>query len=124
MAYNYLTPEMRWFLIGGSLAVFLFMMHFIRKSRVRIEDSMFWIVMCAGLMVISIFPQIPFRFAKLLRVESPANFVFLVMIAILLVNQFYMTLKISRMQIKITELVQRLAIDTAETDKTRNNKED
>ena len=114
MNYTYLTPEMRLFLVTGSVAVFLFMMHFIRKSRVRIEDSMFWIIMCVGLMVISVFPQIPYLFANLLSVQSPANFVFLVMIAILLVNQFYMTLKISRMQIKITELVQRLAIDTAE----------
>ena len=111
---TYLTSEMRWFLIVGSIAVFLFMMHFIRKSRVRIEDTMFWIVMCLGLVVISIFPQIPYWFARILQVESPANFVFLVMIAILLINQFYMTLKISRMHIKITELVQRLAIDTAE----------
>ncbi|MBQ3008415.1 MAG: DUF2304 domain-containing protein [Oscillospiraceae bacterium] len=117
---TYLTPEMRWFLLGGSILVFLFMMHFIRKSRVRIEDTMFWIIMCVGLIIISVFPQIPFWFARILKVESPANFVFLIMIAILLVNQFYMTLKISRMQIKITELVQRLAIDTAE----RNEKKD
>ena len=119
MSTLYLTIEMRLFLIGGSILVFLFMMHFIRKSRVRIEDTMFWIIMCVGLVVISIFPQIPFWCSRLLKVESPANFVFLIMIAILMINQFYMTLKISRMQIKITELVQRLAIDTAETEKEK-----
>ena len=68
---TYLTPEMRWFLLGGSILVFLFMMHFIRKSRVRIEDTMFWIIMCVGLIIISVFPQIPFWFARILKVESP-----------------------------------------------------
>ena len=114
MSSIYLTTEMRFFLISGSVLVFLFMMHFIRKSRVRIEDTMVWIIMCVCLIIISLFPQIPFWFSRLLKVESPANFVFLIMIAVLFINQFYMTLKISRMQIKITELVQRLAIDTAE----------
>ena len=120
MTYTYLTPEMRLFLIAGSITMFMFVVHFIRKSRVRIEDTMFWIIMCVTLVIISIFPQIPFWFARMVRVESPANFVFLVMIAILLINQFYMTLKISRLQIKITELVQRIAIDSAQT----NHKED
>ncbi len=113
----YLTPEMRIFLVVGSILAFLFCMHFIRKSRVRIEDTMFWIIICVGLVIISIFPQIPYAFSRLLKVESPVNFVFLVMIAILMINQFYMTIKISRMHIKITELVQRLAIDTAEVNK-------
>lgn len=123
MEYTYLTPEMRLFLIAGSVVAFAFVVHFIRKSRVRIEDTMFWIIMCVGLVFISVFPQIPFWFARLVRVDSPANFVFLVMIAILLINQFYMTLKISRLQIKITELVQRIAIDSAQTDSKTDKKE-
>ncbi len=110
----YLPTEMRLFLIAGSFAAFLFIMRYIRKSRVRIEDTMFWIIMCIGLVIISLFPQIPIMFSRLLRVESPANFVFLVFIAILLVNQFYLTIKLSLMHIKITELVQRIAIDSAE----------
>lgn len=114
---------MRIFLIAGSVIAFMFVVHFIRKSRVRIEDTMFWIIMCVALVVISVFPQIPFWFARLVRVESPANFVFLVMIAILLVNQFYMTLKISRLQIKITELVQRIAIDSSQTEQNKKDKE-
>lgn len=121
---TYLTPEMRSFLIIGSIAVFLFMMRLIRKNSVRIEDTMFWIVICLGLVTISIFPQVPFWFAEILSVESPANFVFLVVIAVLLINQFYMTLKISRMHVKMTELVQRLAIDSAEKGDNKKDKKD
>jgi len=44
----------------------------------------------------------------------------MILIFILLVNQFYMILKVSRLQIKLTELVQRVAIDTKENeDKNR-----
>ena len=117
---GYLMPQMRVFLLAGSVITFFFVVKFIQKSRVRIEDTMFWVILCVALVLISVFPQIPYLFAKLLNISSPANGVFMILIFILLVNQFYMTLKVSRLQIKLTDLVQRVAIDKKENeDKNR-----
>lgn len=83
---------------------------YIRKSRVRIEDTLFWIILSILLMVVSFFPEIAFWFSRLLEVQSPINFIFLLIIFILLVNQFYMSIKMSQLKIKFDELVQKIAI--------------
>ena len=98
-------------LFGGSILTFIFISRYIKKSRVRIEDTLFWIVFSAILVVIGIFPQIPIILSRLLKIESPANFVFLAIIFLLLIHQFFLTMKLSQTEIKLRELVQTVAID-------------
>ena len=62
----------------------------IRKSRMRIEYAVFWVLFSAGLVVLALFPQICYFFAGLLGIMSPANFVFAVIIALLLMKSFFM----------------------------------
>ena len=50
---NILAP----LLIAGSIITFLFVMKLIRKSTVRIEDTLFWIVFSIVLILLSIFPK-------------------------------------------------------------------
>ena len=101
-------------LIIGSIVTFLFAMKLIRKSTVRIEDTLFWIVFCVVLIVLSIFPRSVYTLSVALGFQSPINLVYLVIIFVLIINQFLMTLKISRLTIKQKELVQTLAITAKE----------
>ncbi len=110
-------------LIIGSVFTFLFAMKLIRKSTVRIEDTLFWIVFCLILILLSIFPRSLYNIAYALGFQSPINLVYLVIIFVLIVNQFLMTLKISRLTIKQKELVQAIAI-TAKEKKDEENKAD
>ena len=98
-------------LFAGSILTFIFINTYIKKSRVRIEDTMFWVVFSAALVVIGIFPQIPILLSRLLNIASPANFVFLAIIFVLLVHQFFLTMKLSQTEIKLRELIQTIAID-------------
>ena len=98
-------------LFAGSILTFIFINRYIKKSRVRIEDTMFWVVFSAALVVIGIFPQIPILLSRLLNIASPANFVFLAIIFVLLVHQFFLTMKLSQTEIKLRELIQTIAID-------------
>lgn len=82
----------------------------IRKSQMQIEDSLFWILISFGLVLISIFPEIVMFFSNLIGVGAPVNFVFLVIIFILLLKVFFMSLKISQMEDKFKKLVQKIAI--------------
>ncbi|MBQ8610319.1 MAG: DUF2304 domain-containing protein [Oscillospiraceae bacterium] len=107
---EYLVWQIRLLLVLCSVGAFVFVMKYIRKSRVKIEHTIFWILMCIILLVMSIFPQIPYWLSGLLRIESPANFVFLFLIALLLVNQFFTTMRLSHTEIRLQELVQEVAL--------------
>ncbi|MBQ9845641.1 MAG: DUF2304 domain-containing protein [Oscillospiraceae bacterium] len=111
-------------LIIGSIFTFLFAMKLIRKSTVRIEDTLFWIIFCLILILLSVFPKSLYNIAYALGFQSPINLVYLVIIFVLIVNQFLMTLKISRLTIKQKELVQALAITAKEADDKENKAEE
>lgn len=110
---HYLNIQMRVALLLGSLLAFAFVIGFIRKNRVKIEDTIFWVLLSIALLIFSIFPQIVYFGRKLLSIESPANFVFLLLIAVLLANSFYQTMKISSLEIKLKEMAQRVALDSS-----------
>ncbi|MBP3609556.1 MAG: DUF2304 domain-containing protein [Lachnospiraceae bacterium] len=86
----------------------------IRKSQMQIEDSLYWILISFGLVIVSIFPELVEKFSELCGVGAPVNFVFLVMIFLLLLKVFLMSLKMSQMEDKMKKLVQRLTIQKYE----------
>ena len=110
-----MSSTLTYLLIIGSIFTFLFVMKLIRKSTVRIEDTLFWIVFCLVLILLSVFPHSVYKLSVALGFQSPINLIYLVIIFVLIVNQFLMTLKISRLTIKQKELVQTLAITAKET---------
>ena len=56
-------------------------------------DAFFWIVFSFVLMVIGVFPGIAMFFAKVVGVQSPVNFVYLVVIFLLLLRTFMLTIR-------------------------------
>lgn len=97
-------------LMMASLATFIVIVRKIRHAKVQIENSLFWIVFSAGLLVISIFPDIAGYASQLLGFQAPVNFIFLFVIFVLLIHQFFNSLKISQLENKIKELTQELAV--------------
>ncbi len=110
-------------LLIGSIFTFLFVMRLIRKSAVRIEDTFFWIFFSVILIILALFPRISYRLAAVLGFQSPINLVYLLIIFILIVNQFLMSLKISKLTIKQKELVQAIAINAKQTEDKINDKD-
>ena len=98
-------------LICVSVIVLVFVFRKIRKTDFVIEDSFFWILLCFLLLLISVFPRICYTFSRWLGFESPSNFVFLAIIFLLLVKEFFISVKVSRLQTKLTHLIQKYAID-------------
>ena len=56
----------------------------IRKSRMQIEDSVFLVLLAFFCILLAVFPRILYFFTDLLNMRSPANLLFLFMIAMLL----------------------------------------
>ncbi len=109
-----LNWEIRVVLIVGAFVTMGFMLHRIRSSRIRIEDSIFWILFSVMIVLLSLFPQIAFWVGELLNVQSPINVVYLVMIFVLLVKLFTMTAKMSQLESKVNRLAQRMALEQTE----------
>ncbi len=101
-------------LLVGALLSFYLILRKIRHAEVTIADSTFWFLFALSLVLMGVFRQIPFFFADLFGIESPANFVFVYVIAVLVLREFYTTVKVSKLQAKVNALVQRSALDDAE----------
>lgn len=115
---NGIELPMRILLMLGSLLALWYLVRYIRKSRVKIEDTLFWIMLMLLLVVLGAFPDIAVRCATWMRVQSPINFVFLLIIFVLLAKQFFLSVRLSQMEIRLTELAQRQAIQAAEQEGT------
>lgn len=106
-----MSLTLRIVLICVSLIVLVFVLRKIRKTDFVIEDSFFWILLCLLLLIISIFPGICYAFSNWLGFESPSNFIFLTIIFLLLAKEFFVSVKVSRLQTTLTHLIQKYAID-------------
>lgn len=109
-----MTIALRVALILVSLITLIFIACKIRSSKVKLEDSMFWICFAALIFIFSLFPQIFYALSDLVGTYSPSNFVFLFFIFVLLIQSFQLSMRISQADTKIKELTQQLAIEKFE----------
>lgn len=112
-----MTILLRCVLIIASILMLIYMVRKVRKSKVQIERTVFWIAFAILIIIIGIFPQIVYGLADLLGIQSPANLVWVTVIFILLVKQFMTTLEISQLEIKVKNLVEELALKDYEEKK-------
>lgn len=97
-------------LIVCSVAILFFVMRRIRKSSLEIDDSVFWLVIAAALIVVAAFPQIAYWVSGLLGFQAPVNFVFACGIIVLLVRTFRQDQKIAVLKRKLIALAQHEAL--------------
>lgn len=97
-------------LLIGALLTFGLILRKIRKAEVTIADSTFWFLFALSLVLMGVFRQTPFFFAELFSIESPANFVFVYVIAVLVIREFYATVEVSQLRAKVRNLVQNQAL--------------
>ena len=105
---------LRVILIASSLAMLSFVIRKVKKSKMQIEYTVFWVLFGVLLLFISLVPQIVYFFAKLIGIQSPTNLVLAFIIFILVIKQFLMTIEISQLEVKIKELVEEIALKDKE----------
>lgn len=109
-----MTVELRIALIVVSLLTLVFISRRIRNSKIKLEDSIFWVCFAAVIFFLSLFPQIFYWLSNIVGTYAPVNFVFLFFIFILLIQSFHLNMRISQADTKIKELTQQLAIEKFE----------
>ena len=109
-----MTVELRIILIVVSFFTAALMLRRIRRSKVRIEDSVFWIVLSFIILSFSIFPQVVDACANALHIYLTTNFLFLFFIFVLLVKLFTQSVTVSQLETKLDRLVQEQALAAKE----------
>lgn len=119
-----MTLALRIILIVASVFVTLYALRKIRKAQLNIDDAFYWIIVSVILLVISIFPIVPTYLSSLIGIESPANFVFLVMIFLVFVKMFSLSIDFSIQKYRLNKLLQRIALNShVDTEKKSNDDE-
>ena len=97
-------------LMIASVLVAIFILLRIRKKHLNIDDAMYWLFFSLLILVLGIFPDIAEWAANLIGVDAASNFVFLVMIFLILIKLFYVCIDLSIQKQRLTRLIQRLAL--------------
>lgn len=101
---------LRIILIVASFISAMYVIRKIRKSQMKIGDSMYWILIVALIVFFSVFPTICYYLAICIGVESPVNLIFLLMIFLLMGKVFSLSVKNSQLEYKVTMLTEEIAI--------------
>lgn len=109
-----MTVVLRCVLISVSILATYYVLRRIRHSKMKIEDSIFWVMFAFLLVAFSVFPRLADVLSRLAGTYSTANFIFTFMIFILLVKVFFQSIKISQLERRMTELIQLLALEKEE----------
>ena len=106
-----MSLPLRLLLIIVPILVQVFMVIRIKKLKMKVEDTFFWLAFSVVLVVLGVFPIIAISISNWLGIISPANFVFLVMIALLLYKNFSLSTKLAVLERKVQTLTQIVTIE-------------
>ena len=109
-----MTPVFRILLIVVSLLTTYYILKRIRQSKLQIEYAIFWILFSGVLIVFSLFPWLVSLFTRIIGMQLPVNFIFLLFIFVLMVKMFFMTIELSTLENKVKDLTQELALEEKE----------
>lgn len=107
---------LRFFLLTCAFLVLVFVIRKIKKSEFEIMDSVFWLLFIAILLLLAAFPDIAYKLSAVLGFDSPSNFVFLCVIAILIIRLFSLNAKVAHLCAKTNRLIQELALQGKDSD--------
>ena len=106
-----LFPALRVILLIAAIGLVVFLLHSIKKSKMSIEDALFWMGFSVLILLMSIFPEIPSFLSDTIGFMSPVNFVFLFFIFVLIIRDFLSNRHISQLENRVKELTQQIALD-------------
>ena len=119
-----MTAILRVLLIVLSIIAFILCIKKIKQSKLKVANSVIWMVGSITLIFMSIFDNVVEYIASRLGFVAPVNFVFLVIIAFLLIQNFIDNIRISTLSEKIKDLNHYIALENYEKNKKKNGGKD
>lgn len=119
-----MSDIMRILLFFASIATGGWILYKIRRFQVKMQDAIFWVVFAVILFVLGVFPGACYWLTEKLGIISPANFVFLVVIFLLLEKVFTLSIIVSQLEEKISVLSSEIALRSRDSEKRLDNLEE
>jgi len=119
-----MSIELRVLLIMSSVIMITAVVLKIRKSKFQIHDGIFWFLLSLLFLVLSIFPEIGMWLSGQIGVESPANLIFLGVLALLILKNFLLSMKVSLLEYNLMKLTQRVVVEEGEGKKEKGEEDE
>lgn len=100
-------------LVVGAVLALAYVVVEIRHSQLATSDAVYWFLFALVLIVMALFPQIVYSLSHILGFESPANFVFLCVLAVVIFRQLTASVENARLRSKVVQLTQVIALSRA-----------
>ena len=118
-----MSLTLRLILIICSLISFILCIKKIKQSKMRVADSIIWIIGSFLLILMSIFSGVVEWLSIKLGFIAPVNFVFLVVIGFLLIETFISNMKISMLNEKVKGLDHYIALKEYKNEEENKNEQ-
>lgn len=105
-----MTGNLRIFLVLGAALMLVIVARKIKRAQFETHDTLFWLGLSVLLILAAAFPRLVYAASALLGFQSPSNFVFLVVIAILLWRIFRLQESVATLRRKLTTVAQEIAL--------------
>lgn len=105
-----MSLTLRALLIFFAVLVFFFVIRRLKKAQMQVLDSLFWLLFSLSFVLLGVFPDIAIFVSNKLGFISASNFVFLYVIAVLVMRDFSNSLRLSKQEERINELTQSIAL--------------
>lgn len=97
-------------LIVVTLVSLVLVVRITSKTHMEVKDAGNWFILSLFLVLSSIFPGVIVSVSSFLGIELASNAIFSFIIFILLCIVFFLNLKISRLTIKLREIIQEISL--------------
>ena len=105
-----MTPTLRALLLVGAVVTAFWILWKIHRMKVKMEDAIYWVIFAMLLAILGIFPELSYWLSGKLGVMSPANFIFLAVIFLLVEKTFTLSIVVSQLEDKVTILSAEVAL--------------
>ena len=112
-----MSNTLRLVLLLAALITVVWILRKIYKCKVKLADAIFWFCMAILLAVLGIVPEIAYWCSEVIGIQTPVNFIFLMIIALLMEKLFTLSIVVSQLEDKITILAAEVALRSKNADK-------
>lgn len=115
-----ITTKLQLILFISSIFTFLVIINMIRKYNLELKYSLLWLFFCIVNIILAAFSGVAVFVSKMLSIKEPVNAIFLLSFVFQFFLIFSLTLTISKISNKLSDLVQEVGILKKEFEKKNN----
>lgn len=106
-----MSLPLRIILIVISLLFVSLVFYTVNRKHMQLSDSLVWLLVSFLMIVLAFFPRLGIWLSRLVGIETPVNFIYLVGIVVLLVLVFHLTVQHSKVKQQVIAIIQEISIE-------------